>query len=528
MTGLSRTSYTPSIYAGPGALTATAYPLAIDAATAALAFVAAPWQPTVTNTDMAVHVAAGVIPTASGVTAIAAQTVTLGAAHATLPRIDRVVLDRVTGTASVVAGTAASSPGIPVVPTGKLPCCRILVPAAVTALVNTNGTDERLLWLLGLGSASFKSLGGCVVDDGSGNLTVDAHLLTVAGSVDLSNDAVLIYSAAAGAPRKVAPSLLGGVTQAQFASLQQDVIQNYMLDAINGAWAAGQYSNGGYDAFNSDTLSGVSGTANQTYDGAAKLYKNPSTTGAVYGGSAAFNTTGNAGITYVDESYTLPNNVTIASIGCYQTSAISVALKICKKNSSGNYDIVYSQTITTSTSGWQDFTLTTPYAIPSSGSYYVGIYSASNFAYSTSHTACATASGNVTGTGQALAEHTTDIFGPLTRATSADIPAPNMTLVSAALSPAPASSPSKAQLMVLWKAIDAATPNTDFTVEVTANGGTNWVLGTLADTGITMAGGFRLLLTTVTLSSGGTTVQCRVKTLNNKSQQVKAIGLLYQ
>ena len=163
MTGLSPTAFAPSCYAGAGAQTGTAYPLAIDAATAALAFVGVPWQPTITNTDMAVHIAAGVVPTTSGVTSVAAQTVTLGAAHATLPRIDRVVLDRVTGAASVVAGTNAANPAAPAVPAGKLPCCQILVPAAATAVLNTNGTDERMPWPLGLRSGAFTDPGTAAV-----------------------------------------------------------------------------------------------------------------------------------------------------------------------------------------------------------------------------------------------------------------------------------------------------------------------------------------------------------------------------
>ncbi|MBI3447226.1 MAG: hypothetical protein HY055_18120 [Magnetospirillum sp.] len=188
MTGLSLTSYTPSVYAGPGALTAAAYPLAIDAATAALAFVAGPWQPTVTNTDMVVHIAAGVVPTASGVTAVAAQTVTLSAAHATLPRIDRVVLDRVTGAASAVAGTASASPAAPAVPSGKLPCCQMLVPAAAAAVLNTNGTDERSPWSLGLASGAYTVVGSAAAlnaGNAAGNLPTVAAMHAMACALSI-------------------------------------------------------------------------------------------------------------------------------------------------------------------------------------------------------------------------------------------------------------------------------------------------------------------------------------------------------
>ena len=81
--------------------------------------------------------------------------------------------------------------------------------------------------------------------------------------------------------------------------------------------------------------------------------------------------------------------------------------------------------------------------------------------------------------------------------------------------------------MVGWKDLSGtAVLNTDVTAEVTSNGGTNWVMTTLTDTGLTLSGGvYRLLTALATLSSGGTTVQVRLKT-TAKSEQFKAVSLM--
>ncbi|MBV5324505.1 MAG: hypothetical protein J0626_04115, partial [Rhodospirillaceae bacterium] len=64
--------------------------------------------------------------------------------------------------------------------------------------------------------------------------------------------------------------------QAEILMLEKDVMQSYLLNAINGNWAAGQYANGSYDGFNADTI-GANSTS-QTYDAANKFYVNSGTT----------------------------------------------------------------------------------------------------------------------------------------------------------------------------------------------------------------------------------------------------------
>lgn len=59
------------------------------------------------------------------------------------PRIDRVVIDSLTGAVSVITGTPAGSPVAPDVPAGKFPVAQVLLQIASTTITNSMITDER-------------------------------------------------------------------------------------------------------------------------------------------------------------------------------------------------------------------------------------------------------------------------------------------------------------------------------------------------------------------------------------------------
>ncbi|MFD1628008.1 hypothetical protein [Azospirillum griseum] len=59
-------------------------------------------------------------------------------------RIDRVVIDRSTGAASIVTG-AANSLTPPAIPTGKLPVARVMLEPTTAAIINEIVVDERAL-----------------------------------------------------------------------------------------------------------------------------------------------------------------------------------------------------------------------------------------------------------------------------------------------------------------------------------------------------------------------------------------------
>lgn len=78
--------------------------------------------------------------------------------------------------------------------------------------------------------------------------------------------------------------------------------------------------------------------------------------------------------TIVDRSGTIINGVTISTIGIYSSVSNSFTLKIVKENSTSNYDIVVSQAVSHPGTGWVDFTLSVPYAVPGTGTYRTAVY----------------------------------------------------------------------------------------------------------------------------------------------------------
>ena len=118
------------------------------------------------------------------------------------------------------------------------------------------------------------------------------------------------------------------------------------------------------------------------------------------------------GYTFVDVSWALPNNVTIYQIGLWSNGATSVKLKVLKRNSAVNYDVMYSQAVTpqSSTSSICWYTLPTPYTVPASGNYYIGGYFTGSPNVSAYNSATGSMRGyvasDVTGTGVTIAEDT--------------------------------------------------------------------------------------------------------------------------
>ncbi|HKR19968.1 MAG TPA: hypothetical protein VJS41_07475 [Stellaceae bacterium] len=176
--------------------TGTAYPLAIDADWAVAARLVDNFAPHAQTTpNMSVTLDAGHLFNGTTLTEIAAQSTGMIAAPVSNPRIDRVVIDRVSGAVSVVTGTEAASPAPPAIPAGKAPVAQVLLQTASTAIGNSMLTDERDLGALGFASGAYTSVGsaatqnvgtaaGNVVQlDGSGRLpAVDGSQLINVGA----------------------------------------------------------------------------------------------------------------------------------------------------------------------------------------------------------------------------------------------------------------------------------------------------------------------------------------------------------
>ncbi|MDO8608504.1 MAG: hypothetical protein Q7R40_18385 [Phaeospirillum sp.] len=319
------------------------------------------------------------------------------------------------------------------------------------------------------------------------------------------------------------------VSSAEFSALQQDVIQNYLLDAVNGAWAAGSFSNGGFDAFNTDTI-GVNST-NQTYE-AGKYYDNPggvytqyTPTGAAFGDmidlgglAGAFDGVTSAGHT----SCAAKNAVTQCFVGKAFLAAQSIGKVVVYGPNNYSWDTYNTGPVTISIYGKSsapasaaDGILLASQSISSTAANQVATFSFAPASYQYVWVEMTKGSAMQYG---CIAE-----VQYFTSSTPAD-----MTLLSSALNPAPASAPTQVKLMALYKdQSGGAALNTDFTAEATRDGGATWIAGTLADTGLTI-NGFKALWTMIDVGAqpSGTAVKYRLKALNGKTQQVKAAALM--
>ncbi|MBI3446480.1 MAG: hypothetical protein HY055_14260 [Magnetospirillum sp.] len=356
-------------------------------------------------------------------------------------------------------------------------------------------------------------------------LSVAVTGLGTASVLNSDSDAALAANSDARLPTQKAVKAYvdaHGISAAEFQALQQDVLQNMLMDAVNGAWAAGSVVAGGFDVFSSDTI-GVN-SSGQFYDAVNKLYANPSTATATSAVVVAADNGG--GYTTIDRTMAVANGITIQSIGIQSNLAITIEVKLFKQNSAGNYTAVVNQAFAHPGGNViADCTLTTPYTVPAIGTYYLGCYSAGNWRASTASYARAYCSGDVTGTQAGIIEDTGNAV-PKMRCTYA-AGATNMTLVSGGLTPAPATVPAQIKIMVLWKDLSgSAVLNTDLIAEAGRDGAT-WSAGTLTDTGLTVSG-FKVLWAVVDVAAqpAGTSVKYRLKTLNSKSQQVRGIALM--
>lgn len=122
----------------------TTYPLGIDAAFAVAARLFDAFAPRALDTPaMKVHLDAGFIFNGTTLTAVAAQDTGTITAPSSNPRIDRVVVDELTGVVSVVTGAENASPVAPAITEGKIPVAQVLLQTSSATIQNSMITDER-------------------------------------------------------------------------------------------------------------------------------------------------------------------------------------------------------------------------------------------------------------------------------------------------------------------------------------------------------------------------------------------------
>jgi len=102
----------------------------------------------------------------------------------------------------------------------------------------------------------------------------------------------------------------------------------------------------------------------------------------------------------------------------------------------------------------------------------------------------------------------------------------NMTLISNSVTAE--SQPDDARVVIFEEDVDSITINTDLTVEISRDGGSNYSTVTLSDEG-DYASGQRILVGNVDISGqpAGTSIEYRLKTLNNKDCKIHGISVLW-
>lgn len=94
--------------------------------------------------NMTVRLDAGYVFSVPTLTEVAAQSSATMVAPTTNPRIDRIVVDAVTGAVSVVTGVQGASPVAPAIPANKVPVAQVLLQTSSTVISNGMLTDERV------------------------------------------------------------------------------------------------------------------------------------------------------------------------------------------------------------------------------------------------------------------------------------------------------------------------------------------------------------------------------------------------
>jgi hypothetical protein len=100
--------------------------------------------------------------------------------------------------------------------------------------------------------------------------------------------------------------------------------------------------------------------------------------GTTYSGVYPNTTSPYGGYTVIDRTLVLTNGKTVWSLGVLWSAASAGKLKIVKRNSAGNYDVVVDQAIShPGGNTWLDAVLSSPFSIPGTGDYFMASYHAS-------------------------------------------------------------------------------------------------------------------------------------------------------
>ncbi|KMP11526.1 hypothetical protein UR09_03030 [Candidatus Nitromaritima sp. SCGC AAA799-A02] len=500
--------------------TATQYKTSLDDAAAVFKRIAQAFAPHAQSTpDMTIKIDAGFIPKVALIPSeVAAQNTGTITAPSTNPRKDIVYIDQSSGAVGVATGAEAASPSDPAVPAGKIAVARINLGVSQSSIINADITDLRNLGLVGLGSSATLDVGMTANDivqlDGSAKLpAVDGSQLTNLPA--------------------------SGASDAEKANIKLNAIRIAALE--DGAFK--NQEDGIVDAYTDESGVDTVSSTNQTYDATNNLYKNSAalknsssglwsgaTASFVFSGADVASTATNVAIKESDTwsgdfeiNFTLTNNQQV-NFGVYESSEDAAF------SSSSAFGGMNSMT---NSWYWNDEQGKIFYAGVSQGALTIANGSVIKLER-ISGTFKLYVNGAVVHTWTQTSTNAVRMVLGVDSSSNMDIdslnwtdPAgttQNMTLISQNFSYEIA--PTIIEALLIHKPIDVVTLNTDLTLEVSRNGGTNYTLATLTDEGV-FETGVNILRASIDVSGQATpsNIKYRLKTLNAKEQEARGIVL---
>jgi hypothetical protein len=271
------------------------------------------------------------------------------------------------------------------------------------------------------------------------------------------------------------------------------------------------------DAYEDESDVDTGSSSNQNYDGTNDYYHNVTGGGTSDGGHTTPGVSGAGNTTVFDRTFSLTNGKTVSQVSIYSASAVTVKAKIGLENSSTDIDVVYDESFSHTGSGWETFNLTTPHAIPGSGTYRLGSFSASNMNRVNSTHDVAYYSGDATGSGETYTAASN--YSRFCQAIYAEVVS-NMTIVSEAFTAD--SEPDTARIHVQAAPQEAITVNTDLLADVSRDDGSTWTTATLVAVQTLADGTIAYEDNEIDISAqpSGTDMRYRIRTANTKSIQI--------
>lgn len=368
---------------------------------------------------------------------------------------------------------------------------------------------------------------------GSGTIAIDITGLTAETSV-ASGDLVSIYDVSASSHRKMTvANLTALVSGADDDGRYQELYNALTWRRATGTQGGTGLVKGHVDAYLSDTIGSAS--SNETYDSSGDYYHNAASTSYSNAGGTGNRT---ASITATvspspssGSASALVDGTTDGSNGVlFAGGETNVVFKFDFGN--GNAKVIQETKIYLNSDGfnhgtyqWAGSDDDVSYTnIGATFSLVNTVTGANGYCLNTTMSANTTSYRHYRLT-QTAGTAQNDWINEFEFKLSASLTPQNMTLTRGGAVTS-TTTPTTAWVLSLVDPVSSVTYNTDYTVEVTSNNGTNWDAVTLTNVG-SYDGTYDILVGKVTLTGGSTSINYRKKSLNNKELRDAGISMMW-